>query len=48
VNGKISKPICKTIEKILGISDVYAISFAIGKKYFGGASFFIPKLLLMR
>lgn len=42
VNGKINKTICKAIEKILGISDVYAISFAIENKYFGGASFFIP------
>ncbi len=42
VNGKINKTICKTIEKILGIADVCAISFCVGKKYFGGASLFIP------
>lgn len=41
-NGKINKTICKTIEKILGISDVYAVSFCIGEKYFGGATLFIP------
>lgn len=42
-NGRINKTICKTIEKILGISEIYAISFCIGKKYFGGAIIFIPK-----
>lgn len=43
VNGKINKTICKTIERMLGISQTYAISFSIDKNYFGGASFFIPK-----
>lgn len=42
-NGRINKTICKTIEKILGISEVYAISFCIGEQYFGGATLFIPK-----
>lgn len=42
VNGKINKTTCKTIEKILDISDVYAISFAIENNYFGSAAFFIP------
>jgi len=42
-NGRINKTICKTIEKILGVSEVHAISFCIGEKYFGGATFFIPK-----
>jgi len=41
--GKVNKTICKTIEKILGISEVYAISFCVGKNYFGGSSLFIPK-----
>lgn len=43
VNGKINKTICKTIERILGISQIYAISFSVEKKHFGSASFFIPK-----
>ncbi|WP_111707247.1 sensor histidine kinase [Lutibacter citreus] len=43
VNGRINKTVCKTIEKILGVSEVYAISFCISKNYFGGATFFIPK-----
>lgn len=43
VNGRVNKVISKTIEKILGISEVYAISFCMGKKYFGGATIFIPK-----
>lgn len=43
VNGRINKTICNAIEKILSISDVYAISFCIGNNYFGGASFFVPK-----
>lgn len=43
VNGKINKTICKTIEKILGISQIYAISFSVEKNYFGSASFFIPQ-----
>lgn len=43
VNGKINKIACKAIEKILDISAVYAISFSIGTKYYGGASLFIPK-----
>ena len=42
-NGRVNKTICRTIEKILGISEVYAISFCIGEKYFGGATLFIPK-----
>ena len=43
VNGKFNKTICKTIERILGISQTYAISFSVEKNYFGGASFFIPR-----
>lgn len=42
VNEKINKTICKTIEKIMGISNTYAISLSSEKKYFGGATFFIP------
>lgn len=43
VNERINKTICKTIEKMLGISETYAISFTVKKRYFGGASFFIPR-----
>lgn len=43
VNGKFSKPICRAIEKILGISKIYAISLVIEDKYFGGAIILIPK-----
>lgn len=46
VNGKINKTICKTIERMLGISETYAISFTVKKRYFGGASFFIPKKII--
>lgn len=42
VNGKINKLVCKTIEKILGISDVNAISLSVHNKYFGGATLFFP------
>lgn len=42
-NGRINKTVCKTIETILGISKVYAISFCIDDKYFGGSTLFIPK-----
>ncbi len=43
VNGKINKTICKTIERILGVSQTYAISFSVEKHHFWGATFFIPK-----
>lgn len=43
VNGKINQTICKTIEKILRISNIYAISFSVEKKYFGGATIFVPQ-----
>ncbi|MBS4058823.1 MAG: PAS domain-containing sensor histidine kinase [Bacteroidetes bacterium] len=43
VNGKINKTICKAIERILGISQVYAIGFSVEKNHFGGASFFITQ-----
>lgn len=43
VSGKINKTVCKTIENILGISDVYAISLCMEDKFFGGANIFIPK-----
>ena len=42
-NGRVNKTICKTIKKFLGISEVYALSFCVGEKYFGGSVLFIPK-----
>ena len=46
INGSINKIVCKSIEKFLGISDVYGISFYVEKKYFGGISLFIPKSVM--
>lgn len=43
VNGKISRALCRMIEKILGVSKVYGLSFCVGKKYFGGSILFIRK-----
>ena len=43
VNGQINNTLCKTIEKILGISNVYSISFSVNKNHFGGANLFVPK-----
>lgn len=40
--GVVNKPICRAIEKLLGISDVCAMSFCVEKKYFGGITLFIP------
>ena len=43
MNGMFSKPICRAFEKILGISDVHAVSLVVEDKYFGGAVLLIPK-----
>jgi len=45
VHGRINSLICKAIEKMLGISEVYAMGFCVEKKYFGGIVLFIPKSL---
>ncbi|MFY9152799.1 MAG: PAS domain-containing sensor histidine kinase [Prolixibacteraceae bacterium] len=43
VHGRISKLICKAIEKMLDISDVYGMGFSVENKYFGGIVLFITK-----
>lgn len=43
INKKVNIHICKAIEKTLSISEVYAMSFCIGEKHFGGAAIFIKK-----
>ena len=47
-NNKISKIICRGIEKMLGIESVYAMSFFVGKKYFGGIALFIPHSVIRK
>jgi len=42
-NGIISKPVCKAIEKSLGITEVYAMSFCVKKKFFGGINIYIRR-----
>jgi signal transduction histidine kinase len=39
-NGALNKTVCKTLEKLLGVKEVYAMSFCVHKKYFGGITFF--------
>lgn len=43
VHGRINKLICHAIEKLLSISDVYAMGFCVEKKYFGGIVLFVTK-----
>lgn len=43
VNGRINKKICNKIERIIGISQIYAVSFAVKHYQFGGATFFVSK-----
>jgi PAS domain S-box-containing protein len=45
-NGVLNKFICKSIEKLLSITDVCAISFYLDKKYYGGITFFLPDSLI--
>lgn len=45
-NGVLNKFICKSIERLLSIADVCAISFYLDKKYYGGITFFIPDSLI--
>lgn len=42
VNGRINKPVCKAIENVLGLSEMYAVSLCIDKKYFGALYLFVP------
>ncbi len=41
--GRINRVVSKSIEKMLGIGNICAISFCVEKKYFGGITLFIPK-----
>lgn len=45
VNGKVNKILCKAIEKMIGITDVYAMTLCVENKYFGGIVLFIPTSL---
>lgn len=42
-NEKLSKTICKTIERLLNISGVYAIGLSLNKQYFGSANLLTKK-----
>jgi len=44
--GVLNKTICRAIERLLGIADVFAMSFYVEKKYFGGITLFIPKSIM--
>lgn len=46
VHGRINKLVCKSIEKLLNISDVYAMGFCIEKKYFGGIVLFVTNSMI--
>ena len=45
VHGRINKLICKAIESMLSVADVYAMGFCVDKKYFGGIVLFITESL---
>lgn len=42
-NGALNKIVCKSIEKLTGISDVYGISFGLEEKYYGGMNILITR-----
>ena len=42
-NGIISKPVCKAIEKLFGVAEVYAMSFCVEKKFYGGINLYTRK-----
>ena len=46
VHGRINKMICKVIESMLSVADVYAMGFCVDKKYFGGIVFFVTEELV--
>ena len=43
VNGTLNKTVCNAIESLLNINEIYAISFIVDKKYFGGMTFLVSK-----
>jgi len=46
VHGRINKLICKAIETMLSVADVYAMGFCVDKKYFGGIVLFVTESLV--
>lgn len=44
--GAIPKIVCKSIEKLIGVSNNYAISFFLENNFFGGLSIFVPNRIL--
>jgi PAS domain S-box-containing protein len=46
VHGRINIMICKVIESMLSVADVYAMGFCVDKKYFGGIVFFVTEELV--
>lgn len=46
VHGRINKLICKAIESMLSVADVYAMGFCVDKKYFGGIVLFVTESLV--
>jgi len=44
VNGLVNRTISKALEKLLGISEVCAMSFCVEKEYYGGIIFFLPSM----
>ena len=43
VHGRIPHWVCKSIEKLLNIAEVYAMGFSVEEKYFGGTVLFITE-----
>lgn len=46
--GAIPRAACRAIEKLVGISQIYAISFYMENNYFGGISIWLPKRIIKR
>jgi signal transduction histidine kinase len=46
VHGRINKVVCKVIESMLSVADVYAMGFCVDKKYFGGVVLFVTEDLV--
>lgn len=46
VHGRINRLICRAIESMLSVADVYAMGFSVDKKYFGGIVLFVTESLV--
>jgi len=46
VHGRINRLICKAIESMLSVADVYAMGLCVDKKYFGGVVIFVTESLV--